>query len=234
MDARPLSSYVEAEAFSVSWDATTFGMSSQVERYLPGGQDFEVARGDRTSVIWTIPPLTKRREKRPRGPVTATGPSKATVLPTTLDATEDRGDGIAVLEIAAEVGDETAFVRAASEIDWSQRPAADFARAVRLALAAGAHLLARNLAAQGAKLHPDHLELRKMARVLAPPRVVRTDIPSLPSLQANHAWLRAHGGEYRGRWVALQDGMLLATAATARQLRAYLESTDGVLITKVF
>jgi hypothetical protein len=144
------------------------------------------------------------------------------------------GDGIDILEIVAEAGDETAFVQAASEIDWSQRPATDFARAVRLALAAGAHLLARNLATQGARLYPTHLELEKMARVLAPPRVVRTDIPPVPSLRANQEWLRVHGDEYRGQWVALRDGVLMAAAATARQLRAYLESTGNVLITKVF
>ena len=151
-----------------------------------------------------------------------------------FDAAKDSGDGIAALEIAAEVGDETAFVQAASEINWLQRPAADLARAVRLALAAGAHLLVRNLAAQGAKLHPDHLELRKMAHVLAPPRVVNADIPPTPSVRPNQAWLRNHADEYKGQWVALQEGTLLATGATAREVWDCLESPDGVMLTKMF
>jgi len=150
------------------------------------------------------------------------------------DAAKDGGDGIGALEIAAEMDDETAFVQAAGEINWLQRPAADFARAVRLALAAGAHLLARNLAAQGAKLYPDHLELRKMANVLAPPRVVDDDISPTPSVRANQAWLRDHGHEYKGQWVALREGTLLTAGATAREIWDRLESPDGIMLTKVF
>lgn len=140
----------------------------------------------------------------------------------------------ATLEIAVEMGDETAFVRAAERVDWSQRPAVDFVRTVHLALAAGAHLLARNLATQGAKLYPDHSELRKMAHVLAPPRVVNADIPPTPAVRANQAWLRDHADEYKGQWVALREGTRLAAGATAREVWDRLESTDGVMLTKVF
>ncbi len=138
------------------------------------------------------------------------------------------------LEIAAKRGNEAAFVQAAERIDWSQRPAVDFIRAVRLALAAGAHLLARNLAAQGAKLHPDHLELCKMANILAPPRIVNADILATPSVRANQAWLRHHADEFKGQWVALREGTLLAAGATAHGVWDHLESTDGVMLTKVF
>jgi len=225
MDARGLSGNPEVAVLPRWENATTLGTSDPVWR------DFEA---NVTEFNWILLPVVKKREQRPLHPVAATGPSEAIVWPSALDVTEDSGDGIATLEIIAETGDETAFVRAANEIAWSQRPATDFARAVRLALATGAHLLARKLAEYGHRLYPNHQELTKMAHILAPPRVVRTDIPPAPSLQANQEWLRVHGGEYRGQWVALRDGILLATAATVRQLRAYLESTDGVLITKVF
>jgi len=150
-----------------------------------------------------------------------------------FDRAKDSGDGIVALEIAAEIGDETTFVQAASRIDWLRRPAVDFARAVRLALAAGAHLLARNLAAEGARLYPDHLELHKMAHVLAPPRVVHTGVSSTPSVRANQTWLRDHADEYKGQWVALQEGTLLAAGATAREVWDRLDSSDGVMLTKV-
>ncbi|MFB0536972.1 MAG: hypothetical protein ACETWR_18560 [Anaerolineae bacterium] len=206
-------------------DAAKLGTPDRVWR------DFE---SEVPAVGWVLLPAVEKGKQRLLHAVAATGPSQASVWPSVLDMTEDGGDGIAILEISAETGDETGFVQAASEIDWSQRPAADFARAVRLALAAGAHLLARKLADCGHRLYPHYEELAKMAHTLAPPRVVRTDIPPVPSLQANQAWLRAHGDEYRGQWVALRDGILLAAAATARQLQACLESTDDALITKVF
>jgi len=140
----------------------------------------------------------------------------------------------ATLEIVAKIEDETAFMRAVERIDWSQRPAVDFVRAVHLALAAGAHLFARNLAAEGARLYPDHLELRKMAHVLAPPRVVDADISPTPSVRANQAWLRDYADGYKGQWVALQEGTLLAAGATAREVWDRVESPDGVMLTKVF
>ena len=153
--------------------------------------------------------------------------------PTALDATEDGEDGIAVLEIAAEVGEETAFVQAASGIDWLQSPAADFARAVHLALTAGAHLLARKLANYGYRLYPHHAELAKMAHILAPPRVVRANLSPDPSVRVNLEWMRIHAAEYRGRWVALKDGVLLTTAPTACELKDQLPTTDGLFLTRV-
>ena len=142
-------------------------------------------------------------------------------------------DGIAALEIAAQAGDEVAFMRTANQIDWQQRPTADFVRAVHLALTAGAHLLARRLATRGAQLHPDHPELQKMARILAPPRVLRTDLPPGPSLRANQAWMRANAARYRGRWVALDSGVLLAHAPTARELKQQLATTRGLFLTRM-
>jgi hypothetical protein len=212
-------------AFAICRDTTKLGTPDWVWR------DFEI---DVPAVGWVLPPIIEKREQRQLHPVAATGPSEASIGSYVLDATEDGGDSIDILEIIAETGDEIAFVQAASEIDWPQRPATDFARAVRSALAAGAHLLARKLADHGHRLYPNQEELAKMAHILAPPRVVRTDIPPALSLQANQEWLRVHGDKYRGQWVALRDGILLAAAATARQLRACLESTDGALITKVF
>jgi hypothetical protein len=215
----------KAIAFPIGRSATTLDTSDQVQR------DVET---DVPAVVWIPLPEVEKGEQRLFRPAAPTGPSEAGIGSYVLDVTEDGGDSIDILEIIAETGDEATFVQAASEINWSQRPATDFARAVRSALATGAHLLARKLAEYGHRLYPNHQELAKMAHILAPPRVVRTDIPPAPSLQANQEWLRVHGDEYRGQWVALRDGILLATAATTRQLRAYLESTDGVLITKVF
>lgn len=205
--------------------------STTLDRPDPSLRDLEAKK---TSYMWILLPDGRERERWQPYLVVATGPSQVIVLPTALDATEDTGDGMAALEIAAEVGNETAFLQAVSKVDWLQRSATDFVRAVRLALAAGAHLFARKLATQGARLYPDHLELRKMAHVLAPPRVVNVDVPASPSVRANQAWLRFHADEYRGQWVALREGTLLAIGATAREVWDHLESTDGVMLTKVF
>jgi hypothetical protein len=135
--------------------------------------------------------------------------------------------------MAAELGNEVLFVRALSQINWAHRPASDYVRGVRLALAAGAHLQARSLATQGAQRYPDHVELQKMARILAPPRVVRTGLPADPSLRADRQWLQANRSRYAGRWIALKQGRLLAAGETVSELRAKLGDLRGTLVTKV-
>jgi hypothetical protein len=142
---------------------------------------------------------------------------------------KDKSNELDRLAAAAELEDEATFLQAASKIDWSLQPASDIDRGIRLALAAGAHLFARSLAAEGAK----HQELQKMARILAPPRVVKRSLPPDPSMRANQAWLVEHAREYGGRWVALEQGNLVAAAATVAELRSQLNDIAGVLITKV-
>lgn len=141
---------------------------------------------------------------------------------------------MARLKAAAEAGDEQAFLSAQRMIDWRLRPPEDFLGAVQLAFAAGAHLAARRLSSQGAAQYPDHRELQRYARVLAPPKVTQSNLPSNPTLKANRDWLMMQGDQYRGQWVALRDGELLESAPSLKSLAEQIEDTKGVLLTKVF
>jgi hypothetical protein len=46
-------------------------------------------------------------------------------------------------------------------------------------------------------------------------------------------WLKQHGDEYAGRWVALRDDELVAVADSFPELRSQLPSLSGVLVTLV-
>lgn len=234
MTAELQNAQVGPDVFPITLPADAFGTSDGLRMDLPVRQGFYRMWAEAAAQIRLVPAVTIGKRWCLPSSSTTTGPSEVTVFPDILDATEDTGDGMAALAMAAETGEEASFVRAASEIDWLQRPAADIARAVRLALATGAHLFARKLAATGAGLHPDHPELQKMSRILAPPRVVNANLPPSPSLQANQAWLRTHANEYKGQWVALHDGSPVAIAPTARELKERLDSTEGLMVTRVF
>ena len=143
-------------------------------------------------------------------------------------------DGLARLEAAAHAGDETAFLDARRAIEWSKRSAKDFTQAVRWALEAGAYRAATLLATEGAERFPRHAELAKMARILAPPRVIRSDLPPDPSIAAGMDWLRAHRDEYLGQWVALRAGVLLGTGNSFGELANRIGDIKGVLITMVY
>lgn len=141
---------------------------------------------------------------------------------------------MASLESAAVAGDERAFLTAKNAIDWEARSAADFLRAVQSALSAGAHMAARNLAAQGAQRFPDHPQLVKFARILAPPRVFRAPAQPNAGVRANRDWMMAYGTHYRGQWVALREGQLLAVGDSLDSVIAQIGGTIGVLFTKVY
>jgi len=81
-------------------------------------------------------------------------------------------DVLAWLRQAAEKRDEIAFLRAMRDVDWQRCSPSDFLRAVSLAFRAGAHLAARQISNEGARLHSENQELQKYARVLAPPKAI--------------------------------------------------------------
>ena len=122
MKARPLSDYAEIAPLLMLRDSTTSEGPDWVRRH------FETPMADVTTGVWFVLPMGQRRKRRLPSPATATEPSETSVLPQALDVTEDRGDDMAALQIAAGMG----------------------------------------------------AELAKMAHLLAPPRVVRANLPPAP------------------------------------------------------
>lgn len=215
-------------ALSPTLSTTFAGMYSPHRSELPGGGTASLAPSRvpatrRTLENWQI-------ADRGTAP-TADGYLSLLVSPTSASAPDYL---MALLAYAAEQGNEAAFAAAYRRIDWAMRPADDFLRAVRWALAAGAHGAARQLALQGAQRYADHAELQKYARVLAPPRVIRRDLPPRPDLRANRDWIMQHADEYRGKWIALRNGQLLATADSFGALADRFDSPQGILLTRIF
>ena len=110
---------------------------------------------------------------------------------------------------------------------------ADYLHALAHALRTGEFGRARQLATEGAARYPEHAELAKSARVLAPPTVTRAPRPHTAATQANRTWLKTHRQDYAGQWVALRDGHLLAAAPSFDQLVAHVDETHDVLMTKI-
>ena len=65
----------------------------------------------------------------------------------------------------------------------------------------------------------------RLRSVLAPPVVRRVPKRDVDRRQ-EYDWLRAHAREYRGSWVALVGGNLLACAPTLRELKEQLRTMD--------
>ncbi len=119
------------------------------------------------------------------------------------------------------------------QVRLEPRTVPEFIRAIKLALAEGAYLSARELSAEGARRFPEHILLAKYARVLAPPRVIRRQPATKTDIRVNRDWLKQHGDQYRGKWIALRDGELRGVADSLQALFDALGTRD-VFVTKVF
>jgi len=63
--------------------------------------------------------------------------------------------------------------------------------------------------------------IERLRRALTPP-TVRRSIRRDPARPVAYAWLRQHGHEYQGQWVAIAENGLIAAAPTLKQLRKQL------------
>jgi len=110
----------------------------------------------------------------------------------------------------------------------------DFIRAMRSALERGDYGTAQQLSTQAVEHYPDHKELLKYAYVLAPPKVTVDKRPPDRDTEVNQDWVRENRTQYRGRWVALRNGQLLASARKIDELVDQLSDTKGVFLTGIY
>ena len=92
------------------------------------------------------------------------------------------------------------------------------------------------VAVEGLKYHPDHAELKKYAHILAPPKVTSVDRGGHPEVRANREWMKENRARYRGQWVAIKNGQLLATGNSHDEVIAQVGpiKNTGILVTKVY
>lgn len=154
------------------------------------------------------------------------------VLPVLPESGESwRETLMARLKAAAEDGDGAAFLSAYRELDGEELSAEDYIQIMRLSLEVGAYLLAREVSTQAVNRYPEHTELRKYARLMAPAKVIGTSPATGQSLAANRNWMKANGATYRGQWVMLEDGQLLGAANSLEDLVKITGRRKGAFIT---
>ncbi len=104
------------------------------------------------------------------------------------------------------------FVKLVEVLAHLGKPKKIFEEAIGVALSHDAVRIARQLAARGQELEPDNEALQKWGRILAPAKAYVNDRPPRPDLGESMNWLSQHSPQYAGKWVALDNGELLAVA----------------------
>lgn len=143
---------------------------------------------------------------------------------------------IAYEQVTSNVAPFAMFARAIGAIDWAKKSPLAFEQAIDMALQLESLVVARELARLGHEKHPDNTSLASAAHVLAPPEIIERNRPPKRGLSASMAWFEKHANEYRGRWIAIQNGGLLGIGLTRRELvdkLGELATESNVLIVRI-
>lgn len=197
---------------SITWNVRAVSLEEEW-----GRQTLAEALDEREAVYMTDQDYTQE------GDVGQTGTGSASSL-------------VVLLEEAAHDGDAEMFAKLADALNWSAHPPDELTRAIDLALSLDLASQAIELAQQAGHLFPDHERSQLAAQVLAPPTVRDVHPPRARGLDLSMSWLREHGSQYRGQWVAVREGKLLANASSLKELKETIsEDEDAIstLITKV-
>lgn len=91
-------------------------------------------------------------------------------------------------------------------------------RAIDGALSQGNFNQAKTLSAQASRDYPNHAKIQRYARILASPHLPFYQLTPNPDTPLNLNWVIEHRQHYRGRWVALEKGNLIADASSIDEL----------------
>ncbi len=92
--------------------------------------------------------------------------------------------------------------------------------AIDLALGKGNFNQAKTLSNQASQDYPNHDKIQRYARILSLPNMPFYQLSRKPDTPLNLDWVLRHRPHYRGRWVALEKGDLIADASSLDELFA--------------
>jgi hypothetical protein len=115
--------------------------------------------------------------------------------------------------------------------DPGERTPESFLEEIEEILNSGTLQGAREVAEQGLVLYPDHPELRQAHHALRPFEVRINPRFKISDPSASYEWIKSNSGKYRGQWVALANGELVAVANSLDQiLQAVRDRDPGKLL----
>ena len=110
--------------------------------------------------------------------------------------------------------------------DPEERTPESFIEEILTALGFGAEKRAREITEQGLALYPDHEKLLKYRHFLRPARSRVVPGPNVGDPRLSYEWIKRHSAEYRGLWVALDNGELVAASKSFEEARQALRDRD--------
>jgi len=113
----------------------------------------------------------------------------------------------------------------------SQTPAvdsaSDYAARIRALIEGDRVVQARALMSEALEAKPEDSELLALQKVLEPPQATPRQVTDADRT-LEFGWIVANRDAYRGRWVAIQGGELVADAPSFAELQSRIKNLEGV------
>lgn len=114
--------------------------------------------------------------------------------------------------------------------EWSPE---EYIQYIKELLLLGSHKHAKEIAMEGAEKHPDNKELQERVAFFTPAPATVQEPQDAEGLKKNRDWLRTHRNDYKKKWVALQNGTLVAEADSLRDLAEQVGELRTYFVTEV-
>lgn len=101
-----------------------------------------------------------------------------------------------------------------------------FLEEIRRIIESGTLQGTREIAARGLELYPDHPELQRLHHALRPFEVRVVPGYRYSDPRPSYEWLKKNAQFYRGKWVGLDNGELVAATDTFEEVLKALEGRD--------
>jgi hypothetical protein len=111
--------------------------------------------------------------------------------------------------------------------DPEERTPESFLEEIEKILNSGTLQGAREVAEHGLAFFPDHPELKQAHHALRPYERARV-VPgyNISDPRPSYEWLRKNGQRFRGKWVGLDNGELVAASESFDEVRRALQTRD--------
>ncbi|GEM_PF-2712987 len=129
------------------------------------------------------------------------------------------------------------FDRLIKGLDLSDYQPAEITALIDLCLSLDMISAAFDLSTKARDLYPRHAKIESAYKALSPPKFIGTRLPQAAGLEKSQAWFKEKASYYKGKWVAVNNGSLLAEADSLKELKNKIDENSmnpSTVIEKIF
>lgn len=108
-------------------------------------------------------------------------------------------------------------------VNLSKFQADEIIKVIDLCISLDMIALAFDLATKAKELYPQHEKIESAYKALSPPKIIGIRPPQAKGVEKSQKWFRENASHHKGKWVAINDGRLLAEADSLKELKTKID-----------